>query len=123
MITIRALSLAYILSLTATLAAAQTYTITDLGGGQAFAINSLGDIAIGNGNSFVWSPGGSILNLLPLIAGSATSPSGINGQGLAVGASGYLNETSAVLWTNGAAMPLRMATPSPTPSFGRRLPV
>jgi probable HAF family extracellular repeat protein len=90
----------------AAFAAAQSYTITDLGPGQAFAINSLGDVAIGNGNSFVWSPGGSILNLLPLIAGSATSPSGINGQGLAVGASGYLNETSAVLWTNGAPLDL-----------------
>jgi probable HAF family extracellular repeat protein len=111
MTTIRALSLACILSLTATLATAQTYTITDLGQFDAFAINSLGDVAINNAttaNSFVWSPGGGLLALAPLPGDCCTRPYGINRQGLAVGTS---NNSStgvflAVLWTNGEPLDL-----------------
>jgi probable HAF family extracellular repeat protein len=92
----------------AAFAAAQSYTVTDLGPGGGNAINSLGDVAIGSGsNSFVWSPGGSLLALAPLPGDSLTVPLGINRQGLAVGASGIRNgASSAVLWTNGEPLDL-----------------
>jgi uncharacterized membrane protein len=100
-----ALSVLVVLSLAA-FAAAQSYTVTDLGPGAAFAINNLGDVAIGNGsNSFVWSPGGSLLALAPLPGDSLTVALGINRQGLAVGVSCIGNE-AAVLWTNGAPLDL-----------------
>ena len=49
-------------------AAAQSYTITDLGPGLVYAINNLGDALVvdSGGNSFVWSPGGGLLALAPL---------------------------------------------------------
>ena len=103
-----ALLVLVVLSLAA-FAAAQSYTITDLGPGGANAINSLGDVAIGVGNgtnSFVWSPGGSLLALAPLAGDSSTVPLGINRNGLAVGASFTGNLSSAVLWTNGAPLDL-----------------
>ncbi|HEY6768112.1 MAG TPA: hypothetical protein VI386_25430 [Candidatus Sulfotelmatobacter sp.] len=101
-----ALSVLVVFSLAA-FAAAQSYTVTDLGPGGANAINSLGDVAIGNGgNSFVWSPGGSLLALAPLPGDSYTVALGINRQGLAVGASGIGNGSSAVLWTNGEPLDL-----------------
>ena len=81
-----ALLVLVVLSLAA-FAAAQSYTVTDLGPGGGNAINSLGDVAIGSGsNSFVWSPGGSLLALAPLPGDSLTVPLGINRQGLAVAA-------------------------------------
>jgi probable HAF family extracellular repeat protein len=101
-----ALSVLVVLSLAA-FAAAQSYTVTDLGPGGASAINSLGDVAIGNGaNSFVWSPGGSLLALAPLPGDSFTVASGINRQGLVVGESSTGNGASAVLWTNGEPLDL-----------------
>ena len=109
MITSRALFLLCILSLTATLAAAQTYTITDLGPGQAFAINGLGDVVVQpypSGNSFVWSPGGKQLSLTPLTAGYPTTPYGINNQGLVVGLSSNGQGYAAALWTNGVPLDL-----------------
>jgi probable HAF family extracellular repeat protein len=109
MTTIRALFLLCILSL-ATLATAQTYTITDLGGGQAFAINSLGDVGVENNynKSFVWGPGGSQLTLTPLFAGWPTVPNGINSQGLVAGLSANGQGYAAVLWTNGKPLDLGM---------------
>jgi probable HAF family extracellular repeat protein len=94
----------------AAFAAAQSYTVTDLGGGQAFAINSLGDVVERDNynSSFIWSPGGSLLTLAPLTAGMATNPYGINSQGLAVGLSATGQGYSAVLWTNGEAQYLGM---------------
>ena len=103
-----ALSVLVVLSFAA-FAAAQSYTITDLGPGQPLAINSLGDVAIGNAPiSFVWSPGGGLLALAPLPGDSFTWPGGINGQCLAVG---YSQNSSggvylAVLWTNGEPLDL-----------------
>ena len=103
------LSVLVVLSFAA-FAAAQSYTVTDLGQGQAFAINSLGDVAVEpypSGNSFVWAPDGSILDLLPLAGDYYESPSGINSQGLAVGASNStISLSSAVLWTNGVPLDL-----------------
>jgi probable HAF family extracellular repeat protein len=102
------LSVLIVLSLAA-FAAAQSYTVTDLGPGDALAINSLGDVAIDNsGNSFVWTPSGSLLALPPLPGDSFTTPKGINRKGLAVGES--VNRSngvySAVLWTNGEPLDL-----------------
>ena len=64
-----ALSVFVVLSL-ASFAAAQSYTLTDLGPGGAVAINSLGDVLVADnsGNSFVWSPGGNLFALAPLTA-------------------------------------------------------
>src|SRR5258708_9219365 len=108
MITIRALSLAYILSLTATLATAQTYTVTDLGPGGANAINSLGDVLVQdpNLNSFVWAPGGSLLALPPLAGDSTAIAFSIDSRGMVVGGSESHTSSSAVLWTNGVALDL-----------------
>ena len=103
-----ALSVLVVLSLAA-FAAAQSYTVTDLGPGHAVAINSLGDVVVqpyGSGNPFVWAPDGSILTLLPLAGDNSETPGGINGQGLAVGVSATLNLASAVLWTNGVPLDL-----------------
>jgi probable HAF family extracellular repeat protein len=105
-----ALSAFVVLSLAA-FAAAQSYTITDLGQFDAFAINSLGDVAINNATSatsFVWSPGGGLLALAPLPGDCCTRPYGINRQGLAVGTSNNANTGAyvAVLWTNGEPLDL-----------------
>jgi probable HAF family extracellular repeat protein len=105
-----ALLVLVVLSLAA-FAAAQSYTITDLGQFDAFAINSLGDVAINNATyatSFVWSPGGGLLALAPLPGDCCTSPSGINRQGLAVGTSNNASTGLylAVLWTNGEPLDL-----------------
>src|SRR5579864_3003928 len=98
-----ALSVFVVLSFAA-FAAAQSYTVTDLGPGGAVAINSLGDVLVAdnNGNSFVWSPGGSLLALPPLPGDAFTIPHGINSQGLVVGESDNSSYSvrSAVLWTN-----------------------
>jgi probable HAF family extracellular repeat protein len=92
----------------AAFAAAQSYTVTDLGPSAANAINSLGDVVVQgpNGNSFVWTPSGSVLALLPLPGDSSTTPNGINRQGLAVGSSSSSTESVAVLWTNGVPVDL-----------------
>ncbi len=93
----------------AAFAAAQSYTITDLGPGEAFAINSVGKVLVEDPNhhSFIWTPSGGHLALAPLPGDSLTRPRGINHQGLAVGESDNLNLTSAaVLWTNGVPLDL-----------------
>jgi probable HAF family extracellular repeat protein len=102
-----ALSVLVVLSLAA-FAAAQSYTLTDLGPGQAFAINGLGDVVVQptSGNSFVWSPGGNQLSLTPLTAGYPTTPYGINNQGLVVGLSSNGQGFAAALWTNGVPLDL-----------------
>jgi len=102
-----ALSMLVVLSFAA-FAAAQSYTVTDLGPGDALAINSLGDVVAENnyGNSFVWSPGGSLLALHTLPGDTFTVPFGINSQGLGVGQSDGPTAYSAVLWTNGAPLDL-----------------
>jgi probable HAF family extracellular repeat protein len=103
-----ALSVLVVFSLAA-FAAAQTYTITDLGPGSAWAINSLGDVLINNyPSSFVWTPGGSLLDLPPLPGDSYATATGINRQGLAVGLSSLFARFSPVLWTNGE--PLYLGT-------------
>ncbi len=102
------LSVLAVLSLAA-FAAAQSYTVTDLGPGEAYAINSLGDVVVQpfpSGNPYVWAPGGSILTLLPLAGDSSGIPFGINSQGLAVGESDNHSVSSAVLWTNGVPLDL-----------------
>src|SRR5437763_1476091 len=72
------LSVLVVLSLAA-FAAAQSYTVTDLGPGDALAINSLGDIVThDNLNSFVWAPSGSLLALHTLPGDTFTVPFGIN---------------------------------------------
>jgi len=105
-----ALSAFIVLFFAAFAAAQQSYTVTDLGPGGAVAINSLGDVLVAdnNGNSFVWSPGGSLLALAPLPGDAFTIPHGINSQGLAVGESDNTSYTtrSAVLWTNGVPLDL-----------------
>jgi probable HAF family extracellular repeat protein len=105
-----AFSVLVVLSLAA-FAAAQSYTITDLGQFNVSAINSLGDVVINNptyANSFVLSPDGGLLHLAPLPGDCCTSPYGLNGQGLAVGASNNSNTGVflAVLWTNGEPLDL-----------------
>src|SRR5258708_15927647 len=101
-----ALSVLVVLSLAA-FAAAQSYTVTDLGPGEAYAINSLGDVAIHETyNSFVWAPNGSHLHLAALPGDSFTIPYGINRQGLVVGESERHSFYSAVLWTNGEPLDL-----------------
>jgi probable HAF family extracellular repeat protein len=91
----------------AAFAAAQSYTVTDLGPGQAYAINGLGDVVAENiSNSFVWSPGGSILALPPLPGDIYTTPRGINSQGQAVGDSANHSGYTAVVWTNGVPLDL-----------------
>jgi probable HAF family extracellular repeat protein len=103
-----ALSILVVLSFAA-FAAAQSYTVTDLGPGQAFAINGLGDVVVQpypSGNSFVWSPGGKQLSLTPLTAGYPTTPYGINNQGLVVGVSLNGQGFAAALWTNGVPLDL-----------------
>jgi probable HAF family extracellular repeat protein len=103
-----ALSILVVLSFAA-FAAAQSYTVTDLGPGQAFAINGLGDVVVQpypSGNSFVWAPGGKQLSLTPLTAGYPTTPYGINNQGLVVGLSSNGQGFAAALWTNGVPLDL-----------------
>jgi probable HAF family extracellular repeat protein len=103
-----ALSVLVVLSLAA-FAAAQSYTVTDLGPGQAFAVNGLGDVVVQpypSGNSFVWAPGGKQLSLTPLTAGYPTTPYGINNQGLVVGLSSNGQGYAAALWTNGVPLDL-----------------
>jgi len=103
-----ALSVFVVLSFAA-FAAAQSYTVTDLGPGQAFAVNGLGDVVVQpypSGNSFVWSPGGKQLSLTPLTAGYPTTPYGINNQGLVVGYSSNGQGFDAALWTNGVPLDL-----------------
>src|SRR5262249_2459650 len=104
-----ALSVLVVLSFAA-FAAAQSYTVTDLGPGQALAINSVGDVMVEPeiGDSFVWSPGGDHLVLAPLPGHSFTRPNGINHQGLAVGESDTASHSVyyAVLWTNGEPLSL-----------------
>ena len=100
------LSMLAVLSLAA-FAAAQSYTVTDLGPGDALAINNLGDVAIhDNLDSFVWAPGGSLLALAPLSGDTFTETFGINLQGLAIGDSDSYTDSFAVLWTNGAPLDL-----------------
>jgi probable HAF family extracellular repeat protein len=93
----------------AAFAAAQSYTITDLGPGGAVAINNLGDVLVdpSSGNPFVWTPSGGHLTLASLPGGCCTIPGGINRQGLAVGESDNSNLVYlAVLWTNGEPLDL-----------------
>ena len=95
-----ALSVLVVLSLAA-FAAAQSYTVTDLGQGVAYAINSLGDVLVQTLAS-TRSSGLLMAASSPCPATGRqfpTSPTGINRQGLAVGASGILSGSSAVLWT------------------------
>ena len=110
------LALSVVVLSLASFAAAQSYTVTDLGPGFAVAINSLGDVlmADNNGNSFVWSPGGSVLALAPLPGDAFTIPRGINSQGLAVGESDNTDYSvrTAVLWTNGVPLDLGAGTVS-----------
>ena len=105
------LSVLAVLSLAA-FAAAQSYTITDLGGGSALAINNLGDVVVQpypSGNPFVWAPDGSIVALPPLAGDSTAIAFSINSRGLVVGGSESQTSSSAVLWTNG--VPLDLGTP------------
>jgi probable HAF family extracellular repeat protein len=91
----------------AAFAAAQSYTITDLGLGGAVAINSLGNVLAADANgSFIWSPDGSHLALAPLPGDDSVRPRGINSQGLAVGESDGPTAYSAVVWTNGEPLDL-----------------
>jgi probable HAF family extracellular repeat protein len=101
----RVLCLASLLAL-ASFAAAQTYTVTDLGPGGGIgggrAINILGDVVVDNGGiSYVWTPAYHYLALAPLPGGTETTALGINSHGLVVGESYFSEGYHAVLWTNG----------------------
>lgn len=90
----------------ASFAAAQTYSVTDLGPGGGLgggrAINSLGDVVIDNaGVSYVWTPAHHFLALTPLTGGTGTTAFGINSHGIVVGESYFSVGYHAVLWSNG----------------------
>jgi probable HAF family extracellular repeat protein len=99
------------------LAAAQTYTVTDLGllsgdvssEGRAISFTGLvvGD-AENNLQAFFWSPTHGLLGLPHLKGGQYTIAMGINASGLIVGNSTYnsIENTHAVLWTNGKVQDL-----------------
>jgi probable HAF family extracellular repeat protein len=99
--------LVLVVLLFAAFAAAQSYTITDLGpvsGSFAGprAINNLGDVVIGNnGLSYLWTPTHSSLSLYPLPGGTLTEALGINSHGLVVGESNGPGNYHAVLWSEG----------------------
>jgi probable HAF family extracellular repeat protein len=96
----------------ASLAAAQSYTITDLGvisgdslsEGRALSANGwvVGDVET-DLQGFFWSPTQSIVGLPHLRGGRYTVAMGINASGLIVGNSTYnaIENTHAVMWTNG----------------------
>jgi len=98
-----------IVLLLAAFAAAQSYTVTDLGPSSssssidagARAINNPGDVVINNGLSFLWTPTHSSLSLYPLPGGTLTAALGINRYGLVVGESNGPSNYHAVLWTEG----------------------
>jgi probable HAF family extracellular repeat protein len=93
-------------------AAAQMYTVTDLGtlGGKtcaALAINSLdqvvgtSEIASGANRAFLWSDTGGMINLGTLYSSDGISDAlGVNDSGWVVGDSG----SSAFLWTSASGM-------------------
>ncbi len=87
-------------------AAAQSYTVTDIGPGGGLgggrAINSLGDVVVDNaGVSYVWTPTHHYLALTPLPGGTETEAFGINSHGLVVGESFFSVGYHAASWTNG----------------------
>jgi len=94
-----ALSVLVVLSFAA-FAAAQSYTLTDLGPGEAVAINRLGVVAVNN-PSYVRIPPNIRIALAGVDGGNLAVPSGINGQGLVAGYTGY-----ATLWTKGTPLSL-----------------
>ena len=107
--TLRFVILGFVVSLVTSLAAAQSYTITDLGGQNAIgsAISPSGNVVgiqlavVG----FFWSPNHGLLKLPDLPGGNISHANGINAKGVIAGEStanveGYLL-THAVIWTNG----------------------
>jgi len=90
-------------------AAAQSYTVTDLGtlggkGSSAYAINDVGQVvgvaslSSGKGHAYLWSSGSGMVDLGLLHSGDTFSTAyGVNNSGQVVGDSG----TAAFLWTNG----------------------
>ena len=97
---------ACLVALLTSLAAAQSYTVTDVGpgggSGGGRAINSLGNVVVDNGGiSFVWTPSHHYLVLAPLPGGTETTALGINSHGLVVGQSYFSVGYHAVSWTSG----------------------
>src|SRR5580693_6335026 len=98
--------------LLASLAVAQTYTVTDLGvlsgdvSTQGRGIGPGGQIvgnAENNLQAFFWSPAHGLLGLPHVSGGVYSMAMGINASGLIVGDSTYnsIENTHAVLWING----------------------
>jgi probable HAF family extracellular repeat protein len=101
----------------ASLAAAQSYTVTDLGG-----VNAIGSGISPNGNvvgqsgsfGFFWSPSRGLLKLAGLPGGNSSQANGINANGVIAGEStvnveGYELD-HAVIWTNGKIQDLGVLT-------------
>src|SRR5271165_390101 len=102
----RTLYCACFLVLLTSFAAAQSYTVTDVGpgggSGGGRAINSLGDVAVDNaGVSYVWTPTHHYLTLMPLAGGTETAVFGINSHGIVVGESFFSVGYHAALWISG----------------------
>src|SRR5258708_38347667 len=95
------LSVLVVLSLAA-FAAAQSYTVTDLGPGAAHAINNLGDVVVvHNSLSYLWTPTHSSQSLQPLPGGTHTAALGITSHGETVGESDVAGNYHTVLWREG----------------------
>jgi len=102
-------SCVFLIAMISSFAAAQSYTVTDLGGQ-----NAIGAAIIPSGNvvgvqlgvvGFFWSPKHGLLKLPDLPGGNSSQANGINAKGVIAGEStanvdGYLLD-HAVIWTNG----------------------
>lgn len=110
----------------ATLAAAQTYTITEIGTfkgdteSSGFALNNLGDVVgcsdvqttegypctglVAGQHAFYWHKGGGMKNLAPLSGATVSGAIGVNDSGIVVGYSNVKSQPAtnfvAVQWTS-----------------------
>jgi len=113
----RTLSGACLVVLLASFAAAQYYTVTDLGTppgaifSAGYALNNAGQVAGVSGSSldrgFFWSSTQGILTLPPLGGGNSSTATAINdGDTIAGYSNSYTGHDHAVLWINGVVQDL-----------------